>query len=191
MAPVLALRKSPVAATKCGIVRLGVVTTLRMKALVINGPHSLSLTEVTPPALDGTCRIRVSMAGICGTDLQLLEGYAGFRGIPGHEFVGVVEEAPAADRAWIGRRVVGEINVGCTRCRWCASGVKERCVDRTVLGIRGKDGAFAEMLSLPAVNLHQVPDAVDDPTAVFTEPTAAACRILEQLDIHRTAHVAV
>ena len=162
-----------------------------MNALVINGPHSLSLTEVAPPALDGTCLIRVSMAGICGTDLQLLEGYAGFRGIPGHEFVGVVEAAPAADQEWIGRRVVGEINVGCTRCRWCASGIKEHCVDRTVVGIRGRDGAFAEMLSLPAVNLHHVPDAVDDRTAVFTEPTAAACRILAQMEIHHTARVAV
>lgn len=162
-----------------------------MKALVIDGPRSLSLKEVAPPALDGNCGIRVTMAGICGTDLQLLEGYAGFRGIPGHEFVGVVEEAPATDREWIGRRVVGEINVGCNRCRWCAAGIKEHCIDRTVVGIRGRDGAFAERLSLPAVNLHHVPDEVDDRTAVFTEPAAAACRILEQIAIDRGARIAV
>ncbi len=162
-----------------------------MQALVIDNPHSIALKEVPAPEIDGCCRIRVSMAGICGTDLQLLEGYAGFRGIPGHEFVGVVEEAPAADRAWVGRRVVGEINVGCGRCRWCVSGVKEHCENRTVVGIRGRDGAFAEILSLPAANLHHVPDAVDDRTAVFTEPTAAACRILEQLAIDGNARIAV
>lgn len=135
--------------------------------------------------------IRVRMAGICGTDLQLLEGYADFHGIPGHEFVGVVEQAPAEDAAWVGRRVVGEINVGCGKCQWCAAGVKEHCVDRTVVGIRGRDGAFADMLSLPAVNLHHVPDAVDDQTAVFTEPTAAACRILEQIAIDHNTRIAV
>jgi threonine dehydrogenase-like Zn-dependent dehydrogenase len=191
MAPARAARKSPVAPAKLWDISHFDVRKATMKALVIDGPHSLLLKEVAPPTLDGTCKIRVSMAGICGTDLQLLEGYAGFRGIPGHEFVGVVEEAPAADREWIGRRVVGEINVGCNRCRWCAVGIKEHCVDRTVVGIRGRDGAFAELLSLPAVNLHHVPDAVDDQTAVFTEPTAAACRILEQMEIHRTARIAV
>jgi threonine dehydrogenase-like Zn-dependent dehydrogenase len=127
------------------------------------------------------------MAGICGTDLQLLDGYAGFTGVPGHEFVGVVESAPDADRAWIGRRVAGEINIGCGRCEWCASGVKEHCLARTVVGIRDRDGAFAEYVSLPARNLHAIPDALADQAAVFVEPVAAACRILEQIDIdHRT-----
>jgi threonine dehydrogenase-like Zn-dependent dehydrogenase len=162
-----------------------------MKALVIDRPRSVTLEDVATPDHAGECVVRVRMAGICGTDLQLLEGYAEFRGIPGHEFVGVVEEAPAADRAWVGRRVVGEINVGCGRCRWCVSGIKEHCVDRTVVGIRGRDGAFAEMLSLPAVNLHHVPDTVDDQTAVFTEPTAAACRILEQIAIDHSTRIAV
>lgn len=132
------------------------------------------------------------MAGICGTDLQLLEGYAAFSGIPGHEFVGVVQATTSADdAAWVGRRVVGEINIGCGRCEWCADGVKEHCVSRTVVGIRNRDGAFAEFLCLPAGNLHHVPDAMDDETAVFVEPTAAACRVLEQVAIDQRTQVAV
>ena len=131
------------------------------------------------------------MAGICGTDLQLLDGYAGFRGIPGHEFVGVVESAPEPDRAWIGKRVVAEINIGCGQCDWCRRGVKEHCVSRTVVGIRGRGGAFAELVSVPAGNLHEIPDSIDDQTAVFVEPTAAACRVLEQIAIDRQARVAV
>jgi threonine dehydrogenase-like Zn-dependent dehydrogenase len=132
------------------------------------------------------------MAGICGTDLQLLEGYAGFLGIPGHEFVGTVESAASpAHVSLVGARVVGEINIGCGRCEWCARGVKEHCENRTVMGIRGHDGAFAEFVSLPAENLHVLPDAVDDEAAVFVEPTAAACRILEQIAVHSRARVAV
>jgi alcohol dehydrogenase len=162
-----------------------------MDALVITGPGTIGLKSVAAPARDGDCLIRVRMAGICGTDLQLLEGYADFHGIPGHEFVGVVEQAPSADAHWVGRRVVGEINVGCGRCSWCASGIKEHCVNRSVVGIRGRDGAFAEMLALPAANLHHVPDGISDEMAVFTEPTAAACRILEQIDIPADARIGV
>lgn len=164
-----------------------------MKALAINGTGSVALTAVpVPEPADGECRVRVTLAGICGTDLQLLEGYADFRGIPGHEFVGVVEAvASADDAAWIGRRVVGEINVGCGRCHWCAAGVKEHCVSRTVVGIRGRDGAFADCVCLPAGNLHEVPASMDDQTAVFAEPTAAACRVLEQVAIDDRAQVAV
>jgi alcohol dehydrogenase len=162
-----------------------------MRALVIDDSGRMALTDVAEPQRDGHCRIRVRLAGICGTDLQLLEGYAGFRGIPGHEFVGIVESAPPDDRAWIGTRVVGDINIGCGRCRWCAAGVKEHCDNRTVVGIKQHDGAFAELLSLPAANLHEVPASMDDETAVFVEPTAAACRILEQIDIDDRARVAV
>lgn len=163
-----------------------------MKALVIDRPGSIALRDVPVPGCAGECLIRVSMAGICGTDLQLLEGYADFHGIPGHEFVGVVEAASSpGDAGWIGRRVVGEINIGCGRCEWCAAGVKEHCSNRTVAGIRGHDGAFAERLSLPAANLHEVPAAMADETAVFVEPTAAACRILEQVAIDDRTHVAV
>jgi len=106
--------------------------------------------------------------------------------------VGVVQAAASPDdAAWVGRRVVGEINIGCRRCAWCAAGVKEHCLSRTVAGIRGRDGAFAELLCLPAANLHAVPDSVDDETAVFVEPTAAACRILEQVSVGDRARVAV
>ena len=112
-------------------------------------------------------------------------------GVPGHEFVGVVEQAPEADSAWIGRRVVGEINVGCRHCDWCAREIKEHCANRNVVGIRQRDGAFAEYLSLPAVNLHAVPETMDDETAVFAEPVAAACRIFEQMTVDPQARVAI
>ena len=162
-----------------------------MKALVVSRPGIITLQDVPLPSCAGECLIRVRMAGICGTDLQILEGYAGFEGIPGHEFVGVVESAPEADASWIGKRVVGEINVGCGRCVWCARNEKEHCSNRNVLGIRGRDGAFSEFVTLPAKNLHAVPDAVDDETAVFVEPVAAACRILEQMTIAEGQRVAV
>ena len=162
-----------------------------MKALVVSRPGTINLQDVPVPSLAGECLIRVRMAGICGTDLQILEGYADFAGIPGHEFVGVVESAPETDASWIGKRVVGEINVGCGRCPWCARNEKEHCSSRNVLGIRGRDGAFSEFVTLPAKNLHAVPDAVDDETAVFVEPVAAACRILEQMTIGDSQRVAV
>jgi alcohol dehydrogenase len=162
-----------------------------MRALVIDDAGQMALREVPESQREGECRIRVRRAGICGTDLQLLEGYAGFRGIPGHEFVGVVESAPADATAWVGKRVVGDINVGCGRCRFCAASVKEHCDNRTVVGIINRDGAFAEFLILPAGNLHEIPDSMDDETAVFVEPTAAACRILEQVAIASDARVAV
>jgi threonine dehydrogenase-like Zn-dependent dehydrogenase len=162
-----------------------------MTALVITRPATIELKDVPRPERAGECLIRVRRAGICGTDLQILEGYAGFTGIPGHEFVGVVEQAPSADAAWVGTRVVGEINIGCRHCDWCARGIKEHCDNRNVVGIRQHDGAFAEYLSLPAVNLHEVPDAMDDDTAVFAEPVAAACRIFEQMTVDSRARVAI
>jgi threonine dehydrogenase-like Zn-dependent dehydrogenase len=162
-----------------------------MRALVVDANHQLSLKDVPEPAREGECRVRVLMAGICGTDLQLLEGYADFQGIPGHEFVGIVEDAPPADANWIGKRVVGEINVGCGRCEWCRRGVREHCTAREVVGIRGRAGAFAEFMWLPAVNLHEVPGALGDQAAVFVEPAAAACRILEQIPVNEQTSVAV
>ena len=162
-----------------------------MKALVITRPATIELKDVPRPSRADECLIRVRRAGICGTDLQLLEGYADFLGVPGHEFVGVVEAAPDADADWIGRRVVGEINIGCHHCDWCARGIREHCDNRSVVGIRQHDGAFAEYLSLPAENLHAVPDGVDDDTAVFAEPVAAACRIFEQMDVAPDARIAV
>jgi alcohol dehydrogenase len=163
-----------------------------MKALVLDTAGAIALRDVPLPSRDGECRLRVTMAGICGTDLQLLEGYAGFHGIPGHEFVGVVDAVSSPNgESWLGKRVVGEINVGCGRCRWCKTGVKEHCTNRAVVGIRDHDGAFAEALTLPTVNLHHVPDVVPDDAAVFVEPIAAACRIFEQLAIDRNTSVAV
>ncbi|HSL21807.1 MAG TPA: alcohol dehydrogenase catalytic domain-containing protein [Vicinamibacterales bacterium] len=155
----------------------------QVRALVLESDRSVSLRDRPKPLASGECLIRVTAAGICGTDLELLRGYAGFSGVPGHEFVGVVEEADAPDAGWIGRRVVGEITVGCGRCPGCRAAGRGHCDNRTVLGIRGRDGAFAEYLTLPSANLHAVPDSMDDVTAVFVEPTAAACRVAEQVAI--------
>jgi threonine dehydrogenase-like Zn-dependent dehydrogenase len=152
----------------------------------------LQLEDVPVPDRAGECLVRVTMAGICGTDLELVKGYADFSGVPGHEFVGVVEAVSRpGDRHWIGQRVVGEINVGCGACRPCRDGIKEHCESRQVLGIRGRDGAFAEYLTLPSCNLHPVPDSITDVAAVFVEPIAAACRILEQVGTGPATRAAV
>ena len=159
-----------------------------MRALVLDCRQSLSLADRPIPAAGDECLIRVTAAGICGTDLELLRGYGGFSGVPGHEFVGLVE-AGAPD--WIGRRVVGEITVGCGACEACRRAGRGHCEQRTVLGIRGRDGAFAEYLKLPAANLHAVPASLDDLTAVFVEPAAAACRVAEQVAIDAGTRAAV
>ncbi|HEU4786916.1 MAG TPA: alcohol dehydrogenase catalytic domain-containing protein [Gemmatimonadaceae bacterium] len=154
-----------------------------MRALVLKRGGTLSLEHRPKPAAREECLIRVAAAGICGTDLELLRGYAGFTGVPGHEFVGIVEGTGPNDSKWIGRRVVGEITVGCGRCAGCRAAGRGHCDVRTVIGIRDRDGAFAEYLSLPTCNLHAVPDSIDDITAVFVEPGAAACRVVEQVAI--------
>ena len=133
--------------------------------------------------------VRLITAGICNTDLELLEGYYNFSGTPGHEFVGEVVEAD--DPALVGRRVVGEINLPCGRCAWCRRGLGRHCPQRTVLGIAGRPGAFSEYFTLPEANLHLVPDAVPNDRAVFTEPVAAACEILEQVRMPKGSTVAV
>jgi threonine dehydrogenase-like Zn-dependent dehydrogenase len=163
-----------------------------MRALVSEPGQRIRLADVALPRRPRECLIRVRLAGICGTDLQILQGYAAFAGIPGHEFVGVVEEvASRDDERWLGQRVVGEINVGCGTCDWCSGGVKEHCQDRTVLGIRARSGAFAEFVSLPASNLVPVPGDMADDVAVFAEPAAAACRILGQIALPSDIRVAV
>jgi 2-desacetyl-2-hydroxyethyl bacteriochlorophyllide A dehydrogenase len=162
-----------------------------MRAIVLDVDGTLSLRDRPKPGVNSECVIRVTAAGICGTDLELLRGYAGFSGVPGHEFVGVVEEAGPADSAWLGRRVAGEITVGCGLCGGCRAAGRGHCDVRTVTGIRGRDGAFAEYLALPATNLHAVPDSLDDVTAVFVEPTAAACRVIEQVPIDSGTRAAV
>lgn len=152
-----------------------------MRALRLNG--DLRLEDVPapePPA--GEALVRVLLAGICNTDLELRRGYMGFQGTPGHEFVGRVEACPS-DPTWVGKRVVGEINCGCGTCADCARGDARHCPGRTTLGIFRRDGAFAEYLALPVRNLLEVPDGVPDRVAVFTEPVAAAFEILEQLHL--------
>lgn len=143
-----------------------------------------------PPAQPGEALIRVRLAGICSTDLELTRGYYPFRGIPGHEFVGEVVESASAPE-WVGRRVVGEINLACGGCGACLAGRPHHCEHRTVLGILGKDGVFAEFVTLPVKNLWEVPAAVPDELAVFTEPLAAALEIQEQVQIHPDLRVLV
>jgi len=130
-----------------------------------------------PEVRAGEVRVRVRMAGICRTDLEIVKGYMGFRGVLGHEFVGVAESGRHA-----GRRVVGEINCPCGQCDLCREGLPTHCRRRTVLGIQGRDGAFAERLVLPEENLHPVPDIVPDEQAVFAEPLAAAIQIGRQIE---------
>jgi 2-desacetyl-2-hydroxyethyl bacteriochlorophyllide A dehydrogenase len=130
----------------------------------------------------GEALVRVRLAGVCSTDLELVRGYYPFTGIPGHEFVGEVVLSPD-DLSWVGKRVVGEINIACGECETCIAGFTRHCERRKTLGIRDWNGAFADYLTLPINNLHQVPDRIPDEMAVFTEPLAAAHEILEQITI--------
>ncbi|MDX2314574.1 MAG: alcohol dehydrogenase catalytic domain-containing protein [Gammaproteobacteria bacterium] len=160
-----------------------------MKALWLSGAR-LRLREdvMLAQTADQEARVRVLAAGVCGTDLALVDGLYPFEGVPGHEFVGIVEEGPDA---LVGRRVVGEINAACGRCPECLGGLAKHCRARTALGIRGRHGAFAEYLQLPAVNLHPVPDSVSTDAAVFTEPLAAALDIVERLAPKASSRVLV
>jgi threonine dehydrogenase-like Zn-dependent dehydrogenase len=150
---------------------------------------SVSIKDVKKPGQAGEALVRVLLSGICNTDLEIARGYAGFNGTIGHEFVGVVEES--TDRKLIGKRVVGEINAGCGKCDLCRAGDSRHCTSRTVLGIHGRDGAHAEFLQLPVVNLLPVPDSIGDEQAVFAEPLGAACGILERVKITKADRVAV
>jgi alcohol dehydrogenase len=139
----------------------------------------------------GFARIRMLAAGICSTDLELQRGYYGFAGTPGHEFAGEVVAVNGGDSEWVGRRVAGEINLACTRCQWCRRGLGRHCPNRTVLGIVKHPGAFGEFLTLPVRNLRRVPPSLPTEHAVFIEPVAAACEILDQVRIPRGQRVAV
>lgn len=150
-----------------------------MKAIVFNKKTYLGNKFPCPKPKQGESLIKVKLAGICRTDIEITKGYMGFNGIPGHEFTGVVEESK--DSKLVDKRVVGEINCYCGKCVFCKSGLKNHCPNRSVLGILNKDGAFAEYLTLPNKNIHLIPDNVTDEQAVFTEPLAAAFRILEQI----------
>ena len=153
-----------------------------MLALRVN-KNQLSIRDIPKPDNAEEALVRVLVSGICNTDLEIARGYAGFNGTIGHEFVGVVEKT--------GQRVVGEINAGCGKCELCRAGDSRHCATRTVLGIVGRDGAHAEFLQLPAVNLIPVPDNIPDEHAAFTEPLAAACGILERVPVTRDDRVAV
>lgn len=151
--------------------------------------NKLDLREIPEPARPGEALIRIRKAGICGTDLGLVKGYYPYTGILGHEFVG--EVTSAADQSWIGKRVVGDINVACEKCEQCLDGRLTHCENRTVLGIIHRDGTFAEYVNLPLANLHPVPDSVPDEMAVFTEPLAAALEIQQQVHIQPSDRVLV
>jgi alcohol dehydrogenase len=142
-----------------------------------------------PPRAEGYATLRLICGGICNTDLELVRGYYGFAGVPGHEFVAEVEEA--SDRRLVGKRVVGEINLACGVCEWCRKGLGRHCPARTVLGIVRHPGAFQERFTLPERNLHVLPDSMPTEVAVFAEPVAAACEILDQTPIPKGATVAV
>lgn len=167
---------------------------------IVNG--KLKATSKPIPKLrPGWALVRVRLAGVCNTDVEILRGYHNFRGTPGHEFVGEVADvqgvSTAAKKKWLGRRVCGDINVSCSAygykpvCEFCRRGLKTHCARRTVLGIVNHNGAFAEYLALPLENLHFVPAQISDEQAVFVEPLAAACEILEQVDAKRFKSAAV
>ncbi len=161
-----------------------------MRALVIDNGLHLKRIYPTPVPPKGEALVRVLQAGVCNTDLEIVKGYMNFTGVPGHEFVGVVEQAAGREEL-IGRRVVGEINAACGMCDVCRANRPTHCPNRTTLGIDRRDGAFADYLLLPFENLHALPDSVSNDQAVFVEPVAAACEILEQVNIHPTDQVAV
>jgi threonine dehydrogenase-like Zn-dependent dehydrogenase len=154
-----------------------------MRALVLDPGPALHDNHPDPLPSKGESLIRVRMAGICGTDLELARGYMAYRGIPGHEFVGEVVNGGAS--ALIGKRIVGEINSACGHCDFCLADLGRHCPNRTVLGILGRDGAFAEYLTLPERNLVELPDSVPDELGVFVEPLAAAYEIFEQVHLDR------
>lgn len=159
-----------------------------MRAIVFDEALKFVENHPEPKCGAGEALVKVSCAGVCATDIEIIKGYMGFTGILGHEFSGRVV---SKDGALSGRRVVGEINVACRSCAVCGKGLERHCPKRTVMGIYGRDGAFADYVSLPESNLHPIPDSVSDKEAVFVEPIAAAFEILEQVGIDKDTRVAV
>jgi threonine dehydrogenase-like Zn-dependent dehydrogenase len=157
-----------------------------MRAIVLEDQAVYQDSRPDPVPKPGEVVVRVLQAGVCETDLQLIKGYMGFRGVLGHEFVGVAESGPLQ-----GRRVVGEINCACRVCDTCRAGLQTHCPNRTVLGILHHDGAFADRIAVPQVNLHPVPDSISTDVAVFTEPVAAAYQIAAQVRIGRSDRIVV
>ena len=161
-----------------------------MRSLTFDGTLKFQTDTPRPTVPAGEALIRPTLAGICNTDIEIVRGYMGFKGILGHEFVGVVEQADAAPE-WVGQRVVGEINAYCGDCPTCRRGDPTQCPHRTTLGIDRRDGTMADAFTLPTKLLYPVPDSVPDEWAVFTEPLAAACEILEQAHVRPTDRVIV
>ncbi len=160
-----------------------------MKALYFDGKELLIKDVPIPVRVQGEALIKVLLAGICNTDIEICKGYMSFTGVLGHEFVGIVEDSE--DKRLIGKRVVGEINCPCYECELCRAGKTNHCPNRTVLGIYQRNGVFAKYTTLPIRNLHIVPDSVPDEVAVFTEPVAACYRIPEQVRLKPTDVVVV
>ena len=161
-----------------------------MRALVIDNGLHLDKNYPVPTPPRGEALIRVLQAGVCSTDLELVKGYMNFNGVPGHEFVGVVEQAVGREEL-IGQRVAGEINAACGQCETCRAQRPTHCPHRTTLGIDRRNGTFADYTTLPFENLHPLPVSISNDQAVFVEPLAAACEILEQVQIQPTDRVAV
>ena len=164
-----------------------------MKAIVFDNELKLDKNYAKPVPQKGEALIKVSLAGICNTDYEITKGSMGYVGVLGHEFVGVVEEVNGADQSWVGKRVVAEISWGCDdpNCEWCAKKNYRHCPNRHTIGIWKKDGCMAEYITIPTNILFEVPENVTDEQAVFVEPLAAACEILEQLHIEPTSKVLV
>lgn len=160
-----------------------------MLALLFDKQLRLVSDYPEPTVQPNEALIRPHLVGICNTDIEITRGYKDFCGVLGHEFVGTVVEC--ADPAWVGVRVVGEINIACQECDTCRHGHTSHCLSRMTLGINGRDGAMAERLSLPIACLHPVPSSIPDEVAVFVEPLAAAIEILEQIHLHPTDRVAI
>ena len=159
-----------------------------MRAITFDGQLAYTDSYPEPSPAEGECLVRVHLAGICATDHHITLGYMGFRGVLGHEMVGtVVKGSPA----WTGKRVACEINCVCGRCDLCQTGLASHCRNRTVLGISGRDGCFAELVAVPERNLHEVSDSITDEEAVFIEPLAAACQVIKQVPVEPRMSVAV
>jgi threonine dehydrogenase-like Zn-dependent dehydrogenase len=160
-----------------------------MRGLFFNGELHYKEDLEKPICNENESLIKVLYAAVCNTDKEILKGYKGYKGILGHEFVGIIEES--SDSLMIGKRVVGEINIGCGYCDFCKKGFKNHCRNRKIVGMKDKNGAFAEYISLPNQNIHMVPDNVSDIEAVFAEPLAAALQIAEQYHIKPSDKIAI
>lgn len=162
-----------------------------MKAVIFDETLKYVEDYEKPTPEKGEALIKVTYGGVCNTDKEITKGYMGYKGILGHEFTGVVEEINDEDKTFLGKRVVGEINLGCKNCEWCAKDLERHCPTRSTLGILAKDGCFAEYVTLPLSNLIEIPENVPDEQAVFVEPLAAGLEILEQMHIQPCQKVMV